>query len=176
MIIENSQTFVNSRESRDPNILEQQPDRAVSQPRADSCGPAPGAASQGRSGGALHSSGGSIGSHSYKTASGLSGPGGLFRSKTQGRLGGSTIQAKSSILARIICPCYTLNDNHPQRTAIQAYKGPKQPIIHNSDNSVNCSQCGQFYAVKVSIIHEFNISQFHLLLKNSDLFLGFILT
>jgi len=157
MIIENSHTFVNPRESRDPNIIEQQPERAVSQPRADSCGPAPGAASQGRSGGALHSSGGSIGSHSYKTASGLSGPAGLFRSKTQGRLGGSTIQAKSSILARIICPCYTLNDNHPQRTAIQAYKGSKQPIIHNSDNSVNCSQCGQFYAVKVSIIHEFNI-------------------
>ena len=117
MIIDNPHPMLDPREPR-LTRADEQAARAVSQPRADSCGPAPGAASQGRSGGALHSSGGSIGSHSYKTVSGLSGPGGMLRSRTQGRLGGSSIQAKSSILARIVCPCYTVNESVPQRAAI----------------------------------------------------------
>jgi len=118
MIIENPHPMLDPREPRvtragaDEQVVNLVT-RAVSQPRADSCGPAPGAASQGRSGGALHSSGGSIGSHSYKTVSGLSGPGGMLRSRTQGRLGGSSIQAKSSILARIVCPCYSVNESVP---------------------------------------------------------------
>ena len=85
MITENPHPMVDPREPRVTRADEQVVNlvtRAVSQPRADSCGPAPGAASQGRSGGALHSSGGSIGSHSYKTVSGLSGPGGMLRSRT----------------------------------------------------------------------------------------------
>ena len=81
-----------------------QPERALSQPRADSGqgAPAPvaiGTSSQGanvRSGG-LHSSGGSIGANSYGTA--LSGGPAIYRSRTQGRVGAKT----SSILAMIIC-------------------------------------------------------------------------
>ena len=91
------------REPREALDLQPQECRPASQSRADSAGAAPGAACQGPSGGALHSPGGSIGSHSYKTASGLSGPAGMYRSKTQGKLPGSALQAKQSILSRIVC-------------------------------------------------------------------------
>lgn len=69
------------------------------QQRADSGGPAPhaGNLSQGRG---LHSSGGSIGAHSYRTTSNK---GNMVRSHTQGRIMSS--QVKRSKLTQIRCPC-----------------------------------------------------------------------
>ena len=110
-----------------------------SQPRADSAGAPPGALS----GGGLHSSGGSIGSHSYKTSSG-----GMVRSRTQGR-----ISSTKSILAMIKCPCDpnpNNQKNNTRRDLIRADRGKKQPILLCSENTANCGMCGQFYAIKVS--------------------------
>ena len=74
--------------------------------RAGSSGPAPAAGSSGGNfqsavtGFGLHSSGGSLGAHSYRT---ISMPN-MARSRTQGRI--MTSQVKRHKLEQLVCPCY----------------------------------------------------------------------
>ena len=120
--------------------------------RAGSSGPGGGshggAFPSGTTGVGLHSSGGSIGAHSYRT---INAPG-MARSRTQGRIMNS--QVKKNKLSQIICPC----SNQPTHLKSGVSRGAKQPILMSSESTANCGQCGQFFAIKVSI--ENKIDQF----------------
>lgn len=115
--------------------------------RADSSGPAPGVNSLSQGGhpmGALQSSGGSTGPHSYKTVSGANNA----RSRTHGRIAGISNQNKSNILSMIKCPCFIEPMTPAPNAHMRPHRGRKQPILHSSENTANCGHCGQFYAVK----------------------------
>jgi len=122
------------------NSYQNGPRNSRSQQRTESSGgPAPAVHSNG-----LQSSGGSFGSHSYKTFNNA----GMIRSRTHGLLA----TTKQNILSMIKCPCHEkVPGRNMTRDFVRAYRGKRQPIIQSSENTANCGQCGQFYGVKVSI-------------------------